>query len=113
MASADLSRAIDLLKKLFNDRHAPEWWSQNIIDASRHLSKPEDWTKFYSYMANPQNFDPDQTVVPMTDDEIKKAEAMLELPAGLEEVIFQKGPEDTTVHVRKIPVVVDDEKVSA
>ena len=42
--NSELKLAIDSLNQLFNERDSPEWWSQNIIEASKHLKKKEDWT---------------------------------------------------------------------
>ena len=92
----ELKTAIDRLKILFKERDSAEWWSQNIIDASQDIKKKENWTKFYSYMHNPENFDPNIDLKTMEDCE---EEIDLSYPEGLEAIRYKNGNE-TTIHVR-------------
>ena len=92
----DLRTAIDTLNKLFAERSDAGWWSQNIIDASKHIRSKDSWTKFYAYMYSPQNFDPNRTYE--TIEECKE-EADLSLHRDREEVRYENGP-DTTIHVK-------------
>ena len=92
----DLRTAIEELDKLFAERSDAGWWSQNIIDASKHIKSKNSWTKFYAYMYSPQNFDPSNTYTTIEDC---KEEADLSLHRDLEEIRYENGP-DTTIHVR-------------
>ena len=103
----DLRTAISELNTLFGERSDAGWWSQNIIDASKHIKSKESWTKFYAYMYSPQNFDPSNTYTTIEDC---KEEADLSLHHDLEEVIYQNGP-DTTIHV-KVRDNHEDEKIN-
>ena len=114
MASKDLQLAIKKLNRLFNDRSSAEWWAQNIIDGTAHLTDPKDWTQIYSYMANPKIFDPNATVPAMSEEDVVATQKMLGAPTGFEEVRYQNGPEETIIHVRKTTQPnQDDEKVPA
>ena len=66
----DLQRAIELVTKLFDERDGADWWSANIIEASRHLKEQNDWSPFYSYLANPECFDPNAKLE-VIDDKMK------------------------------------------
>ena len=92
----DLRTAIEELDKLFAERSDAGWWSQNIIDASKHIKSKNSWTKFYAYMYSPQNFDPSNTYTTIEDC---KEEADLSLHRDLEEIRYENGP-DTIIHVR-------------
>jgi len=104
--NADLELAIEKLNQLFNDRDSAEWWSQNIIDASQHLKKQEDWTKFYAYMANPAGFDASINL-PTLDTCMEDVD--LSYDNGMEAVRYQNGL-DTIIHVRRKPKS-EDEKI--
>ena len=115
MASVELDLALKKLDALFKTRDSPEWWSQNIIDASRHLTDPTDWTKFYKYMADPDRFDENEPAPPMSHEEFLEAEQLLRsLPPELEEVRYENGQE-VTIHLknRRTTHSQDDEKVPA
>ena len=103
----ELRTAIGELNRLFKERNSSEWWSQNIIDASKNITTKSNWTKFYSYMYSPENFDPNQTMLTVEDC---KEKADLSYPEGLEEIRYVNGNE-TTIHVKVKPVDVDDEKI--
>jgi len=99
----ELKVAIDRLNTLLKERNSPEWWSDNIIDASKDLKKKKNWTKFYSYMSNPEAFD--HTVEHKTIEEVDE-KPDLEYPDELEEIRYMNGP-DTIIHVKR---KVDDEE---
>jgi hypothetical protein len=98
----ELRTAIENIQRLFKERDSPEWWSQNIIDASKGITKKENWTKFYAYMYNPETFDPNLTCETLED--CKEADLSYD-GLNLEEVRYENGNE-TFVHVR----VVEEEK---
>ena len=100
----DLKRAIELVNKLFDERDGAEWWSQNIIDASLHLTESSDWTKFYAYMANPAQFDPNAELEPLGDSSM---EVDFQYPTHMKEFRYQNGNE-TIIHVKNMEI--DDEK---
>ena len=53
--------AIEIHKKLLKQRPDPSFWSDNIIDASSILKKPEDWRIFYMYLTDGVKFNADET----------------------------------------------------
>ena len=105
---AELQLAIDNAERLFKTRDSPEFWSENIIEASRHIKKKENWTKFYAYMANPTAFDPADTLQTIED---AREECDLSYPENIEVVEYKNGPEDTIIHVKyRSCLSQDDEK---
>ena len=99
----ELKEAIDKLNSLFRERNSAESWADNIIAASKNLTKKKNWTKFYAYMASPTTFDPDREYKTIEEcNEIPD----LKYPDGLEAVEYKNGTE-TFIHVRR---VVEDEK---
>ena len=102
----ELRTAISRLKTLFTERDSAEWWSQNIIDASRDITKKENWTLFYAYMHNPEAFDPTRKYETIEDS---PEEVDLSYPEGLEAVEYKNGTE-TTIHVRRVLVDENDDE---
>ena len=82
---AELQLAIDTVENLFKTRDSPEFWSGNIIEASQHIKKKENWTKFYSYMANPSAFNANDTLKTIED---AMEECDLSYPDDMEEDEF-------------------------
>ena len=106
----ELREAIETANRLFKERDSAEFWSQNIIDATRHLTKKKNWTKFYAYMANPEAFDP-SVELRTIEDAMDKVELSYPDELDLEEVRYGNGPGETIIHVRKKQAVSqDDEK---
>ena len=103
----DLKLAIQLVDKLFNERDGAEWWAANIEDASKHLTDPSDWTRFYSYMANPEQFDPNAQLQTIEDS----MDIDYQYPSHMKEVVYKNGS-DTIIHVKNMleNMDVDDEK---
>ena len=105
---SELQYAIDTANDLFKTRDSPKFWADNIIEASQHIKKKKNWTKFYAYMANPTAFNP--------SDDLKTLEDSMEVcdlsyPDYMEEVRYQNGPSDTVIHVKlRENTTVDDEK---
>ena len=103
----ELQFAINKVQELFKERNTAEWWSQNIIDASIHLTKQSDWTKFYTYIANPSRFDVNQELPafdPMKVD-------MPDLPQELTEKVYKNGTDYTIYVQNKMNTLqIDDEK---
>ena len=103
----ELQLAIDKANKLFKERDSAEWWSQNIIDASNHITKQSNWTKFYSFIANPTMFDPNIELPTFDPMQVE----VPRLPDGLTEEFFKNGS-DYTVHIKNKmnTFQIDDEK---
>jgi len=103
----DLQLAIKKVDKLFNDRDGAEWWAENIIEASRHLTDSNDWTLFYSYLSNPSQFDPNAKLEVIDD----KMEIEFEYPPNMKEFFYKNGV-DTIIHVKNMSISgdSDDEK---
>ena len=104
----DLKLAIELVTKLFDERDGADWWSTNIIEASRHLKEQNDWSLFYSYLANPECFDPNAKLE-VIDDKMK---IDFQYPPFMKEIVYKNGT-DTLIHVKNMSISSDsdDEKV--
>ena len=104
---AELQLAINTVEHLFKTRDSPEFWSSNIIDASRHIQKKENWTKFYAYIANPTAFNANDSLKTIEDC---MEECDLSYPDYMEEIRYTNGT-DTTIHIKHRPrLSQDDEK---
>lgn len=104
-----IDKAIEELNKLLGERNTPEWWSANVIDASKLLITTRDWTLFYSYLADKEHFDKDKEFVTLADIDIPDIPA---LHPDLVETRYQNGPHETIIIVKR-RVEVDDEKSPA
>ena len=102
----ELKFAIDTVNKLFDQRDGAEWWADNIIEASKHLTRMTDWTKFYAYLANPDQFDPNEELTPIGDDPME----IDAYPSHMKEIRYQNGTE-TIIHVKNLRF--DDEKTES
>ena len=104
------AKAIAQHKLLNKERTGTEWWSSNIVDSSRELTEKRDWALFYSYLANPQTFDP--TILPVTLDDLHVIPDQIEkYPSELREERIQNG---NVTHINIVRVEnssSDDEKV--
>ena len=105
---ADISTAIRETTALFKRRSTPEDWAQNIIDGSRSVKTPEDWTHYYAWLANPSNYNPQKKLRVAEIVDIKP------YPPGFEEVRYPNGP-DVVIHVKntRVQEEVEDEKSPA
>ena len=107
---AELRQAIDTANRLFKERDSAEFWSQNIIEASRHITTKANWTKFYAYMANPTAFEADIELKTLEDDH-EQPDLSYSGDLDLEEIRYGNGPGETIIHVRKKQYATqDDEK---
>ena len=102
-----IDAAIEKLNKLLYERNGAEWWAANVIDSSKLLKTTNDWTLFYSYLANKDSYDKTKTFVTLADIEIPE---LPPLHPDLVEERFQNGPQETIIIVRRR---VDDEKSPA
>ena len=66
--SPELKTALALTRKLFRERDHADDWGRNIIEGSAGLESMSDWTKYYSFLSNPEDFDPEAVLAPMEDD---------------------------------------------
>ena len=108
MAREPWEVAIENVQRLMKARCGAEWWSTNIIDASAELEQKKDWALFYSYLANPQIFDP--TKIPVTLDDLVEMPTVPDYPPELVETRHQNGT-ITLIEVNRVTDV-DDEKIS-
>ena len=107
MAREPWEVAIDNVQRLMKARCGAEWWSTNIIDASAELEQKKDWALFYSYLANPQTFDP--TKIPVTLDDLCIMPTVPNYPPELVETRHQNGTV-TLIEVDRAPMDFEDEK---
>ena len=109
--NAELKQAIDTAERLFKERDSAEWWGANIIDAGKCLRTKQNWTKFYAYLSNPAEFNPDIEHKTLYDEECGVEQLTMDYDElGLQEHRFENGTE-TIIHVRntRLPQG-DDEK---
>ena len=103
--SVELAEAMEITAKLFDSRSRPEDWGMNIVEGSKNLKTDRDWTLYYSYLFNPETFDPEAEIE--TIDPAFEVEA---LPDGL--VMEQrKNGTEIIVNVRRVEQC--DEKESS
>jgi len=96
--SPELKAAINKTERLFKKRDRAEDWGRNIIEASRGITSMNDWTLFYSYLTNPDHFDPEQKI------ETLNVNAVIEGPPDGMEVLTYKNGTDIDIVYRKIRV---------
>ena len=79
-----------------------ESWSENIIEASRDLTEPNDWKAFYQYLSysnrDISEFEPDFSIKTLGELSIEEI-AIPKLDDRLEEVCYQNGT-DTVIYVQ-------------
>ena len=94
--SVELLKAMAKTAELFGSRSRPEDWGRNIVEGSKGLKTERDWTLYYSYLFNPETFDPEAVIE--TIDPTFKVEP---LPEGL--VMEQrKNGTEIIVNVRRV-----------
>ena len=99
--SPELAAAIGRTKALFLERTRSEDWSQNVVEGSAGIRTLQDWTKYYSFLSNPEEFDPEVDLPTINGDEVIEGP-----PPGLEVVEYRNGT-DFTIHYKRIR---EDEK---
>ena len=103
----ELKNAIERTRKLFLTRDHAQDWGRNIIEGSVGLHSREDWTRYYSFLNNPNQFDPEAKLTPMDVDE----EVDLTPPPEFKVIKTMNGTECIIEYRRKDTMDVDDEKV--
>lgn len=93
--SPELEMALARTQRLFKERKASEDWAQNIIEGAAGLSTQRDWMLYYSFLANPGEFNPDAVLVPAEDVIIPKPDPNYVVKE------YQNGSETTIVYTRK------------
>ena len=105
--------AIKRHKYLMKERVDPSFWSDNIIDASEHLSNDDDWKKFYLYLTNsPIFFNEENPTVVQTLGELDTVPIIPAYEENQEVKIIKNGPCERYVMVNTRGVDMDDEKLS-
>ena len=104
---ADISRAIRETNDLFKRRSDPTFWAANLIDGSKSLKTPEQWTHYYAFISNPNNYDPSKIYKPMDPNET----IIYDKHPNLKVERFGNGPEETIIHLKNMNLrEVEDEK---
>ena len=92
----NIKKAIDLLKTLFKKHNDSRSWATNIINASKHLSGEVEWSHFYYYLADPQNYNIDTVKI---EKELTEEKPDLEQDDRYETVTYKNGNE-TVIHLK-------------
>jgi hypothetical protein len=105
-------QAIKTHKRLLTQRPDPSWWSENIVDASSILEKPEDWRIFYMYLTDGDQFDMDNPQLRETVGE-QERNIIPDYDSNQEVTEIQNGPYETYVMVNTVEEKKsdDDEKI--
>ena len=94
--SVELLEAMKKTAGLFEARNRPEDWGRNIVEGSRGLKTQRDWTLYYSYLFNPETFNPDAVI-----ETINPTHEIEPLPEGL--VMEQrKNGSEIIVNIRRV-----------
>ena len=92
--SPELKEAIQHTKQLFQKRTRSEDWGRNIIEGSSNIKSIKDWTKYYSFLTNPNHFDPENEPVPMDID------TEIEAPDPRYDIIEHRNGTDVNIHYK-------------
>ena len=96
------------------ERSDSSFWSDNIIDATMHLTHDDDWKKFYLYLTNaPLFFNEENPTVVETLGELENVPIIPAYRDDQEVTITKNGPCDRYVFVNTRSEDVDDEKLSS
>ena len=83
-------------KELFMKQNSSEDWSHNLIEGSSELSTPLQWKHFYVWLANPNNYNEEETAKLST----MSGTATIEPYADCFKVdTIQNGPCETIINV--------------
>ena len=93
-----VKKAIENVDRLFEQQTEPESWANNLIEASRELKNPADWTLFYAYITDPKHFDPEHSYSTMGDkfDKMK----LDPYQEGMIVNTYANGSHDTIIHIK-------------
>ena len=100
--SPELAKALGQTRELFRTRDKAEDWGRNILEGSKGLTTERDWTLYYSYLTNPNEFNPEADLKTLDPNEV-----IGDIPAELEKVTHKNGTEVLIEYKRST----DDEKV--
>ena len=94
--SVELEKAMARTAELFESRSRPEDWGRNIVEGSKGLKTDRDWTLYYSYLFNPETFDPEAV--------IETIDPTLEIEALPKELIMEsrKNGTEIIVNIRRV-----------
>ena len=102
----ELAAAIARTRKFFETRSHSNDWGRNIVEGSFGITSQEDWTAYYSYLTNPDGFDPEAKLETLDPHENIKP-----LPEGLC-FIKHKNGNDYEINIKNT-MGEDDEKVES
>jgi len=107
-----LQACFEKTKKLFETKRQPEDWADNIIQGSSGLKTKLQWKHFYTWLANPNNYDEENTSNLTIEPQI--LENIEPYPEHMVVETYQNGPAETLIRVintRPLHYDSDDEKV--
>jgi len=89
-------KAIAETTDLFKRRSQAEDWSRNLIEGSRELKTPHQWKHFYTWLANPNQYNEEETNKMEIATEAAKIEPY---DSCMRTETFQNGPCETIINV--------------
>ena len=108
-----LQKAIAATVDLFKTRTDSEDWVRNIVEGSKTLTTPLQWTHFYTFLTNPNGYDESKVDINSTaGEEYNNEYTRTPYESCLEEVHYKNGPNETIIHVKNNSLYLDqdDEK---
>ena len=102
---ADISRAIRETNALFQRRRDPTFWAANLLEGSRSLKTALQWTHYYAWVSNPQNYNPDHKYIPMDRDE----EVVYDHHPDMKPITYHNGTE-AIIHFKNMGISDEDDE---
>ena len=96
-----LQKAIALTVDLFKRRTDSEDWVRNIVEGSKTLTTPLQWTHFYTFLTNPKGYDETKVDIHSTaGEEYNNDYTPTPYENCMEEIRFENGPNETIIHIK-------------
>ena len=89
-------KAIAETTDLFKRRTQAEDWSRNLIEGSSELKTAQQWKHFYTWLANPNQYNEEETNKMEISDETAKIEPY---DSCMRTETFQNGPCETIINI--------------
>jgi len=97
---AVLHGAFERTKDLFKRRNTSEDWALNLVEGSKDLTTPLQWTHYYTFLANPNGYKEEEVCLKTAEEEYANNPNLIPPYEDCFEVTEYKNGNETIIYVK-------------